>query len=410
MNKALEKTSNKLIILAFSGGLDTSFCVPYLQKQGFDVVTMFADSGGLSASDNAKIEARSQELGAVAHHTVSIGDALFDDMIVPLVRAGYWYQQRYPLLCSDRYLIASSLVELAGQYQTTQVAHGCTGMGNDQVRLDLSILSQGPFTVHAPIREIQAQHAQVREYEKDYLQQRGFAVGQRESRYTINENLLGLTLSGAEVDDWQPPGPDSYVWTKPPGQQRTDSRHIQIRFSAGQPVQLDEQTLNGVALMQTLNQQLGEYGIGRGIYTGDTTIGLKGRIVFEAPALTALAVAHRALEETVLTQAQNDFKPGIAKRWAELVYHGAWHEPLRRDCQTLLESTQRHVTGTVTLQLSTGQVQAVAVDTAYRLQNPKAQYAQQAAWGQQAAEGFIQLHGQSLLTWAQVHAGNEQHG
>lgn len=407
MNQNRENDNKPLVILAFSGGLDTSFCVPYLQEQGFDVVTMFADSGGLSDTDNAAIQARSEQLGAVAHHTVSIGDDLFAQMITPLIQAGYWYQQRYPLLCSDRYLIAANLVKLAEQYQTAHVAHGCTGMGNDQVRLDLSIRALGRFNIHAPIREIQAQHAQVREYEKDYLQKRGFEVGKRESRYTINENLLGITLSGAEVDEWQPPGPDSYVWTVPPERQSRNSRHMTIEFKAGKPVAMDGQSISGLELMQTLNRELGEYGIGRGIYTGDTTIGLKGRIVFEAPALTALNAAHKALEETVLTQAQNDFKPGIAKRWTELVYHGAWYEPLRTDLQAMLESTQQYVNGTVTLQLSAGQVHAVAVETDHRLQQPDAQYAQQAAWGQLEAEGFIRLHGQSLVTWADVHASKD---
>ncbi len=407
MIKNIEKTGKPLIILAFSGGLDTSFCVPYLQEQGFDVITMFADSGGLSEADNAAIHTRSKQLGAIEHHTVAIGDSLFEQMITPLIKAGYWYQQRYPLLCSDRYLIASHLVKLAKHYNTLYVAHGCTGMGNDQVRLDLSIRALGAFKIHAPIREIQSQHQHVREYEKDYLQQRGFAVGQRESRYTINENLLGITLSGAEIDDWQAPGPDSYIWTAPPGKQLQDTQQIQIEFDQGQPVKLDQTRIDGVALMQTLNHQLGRYGIGRSSYTGDTTIGLKGRIVFEAPALTAIATAHKALEETVLTQAQNDFKPGVAKRWSELVFHGAWHEPLRHDLQMMLESTQQYVTGTVTLQISAGQVQAISIDTPYRLQNPNAQYAQQAAWGQQAAEGFIQLHGQSLVTWADVHQQNQ---
>lgn len=399
-------TSNKpLIILAFSGGLDTSFCVPYLQEQGFDIVTVFADSGGLNDVDSAAIADRSKALGAIAHHNAHIGNDLFEDMITPLIRAGYWYQQRYPLLCSDRYLIAQNLVKLAKQYKTQHVAHGCTGMGNDQVRLDLSIRALGDFTIHAPIREIQTQHTQVREYEKEYLQQRGFAVGSRESRYTINENLLGLTLSGAEVDEWQPPGPASYVWTKPPSEIKQEPFQISITFVAGKPVDMNQQPINGVELLQTLNQQLGEYGIGRGIYTGDTTIGLKGRIVFEAPALTALTIAHKALEEVVLSQAQNDFKPGIAKRWAELVYHGAWYEPLRQDLQTMLDSTQQYVTGTVTLAISAGQVHAVAVESAYCLQKPDAQYAQQAAWGQQEAEGFVRLHGQSLVTWADIHSG-----
>ncbi len=403
MKNNLGINNKPLVILAFSGGLDTSFCVPYLQEQGYDVVTMFADSGGLSVAENADIAARSKQLGALAHHCVNIGQDLFDDVITPLIRAGYWYQQRYPLLCSDRYLIAGNLIKLAEQYNTQHVAHGCTGMGNDQLRLDLSIRALGRYSIHAPIREIQAQHQQVRAYEQTYLQQRGFSVGQRESRYTINENLLGLTLSGAEVDQWQAPGPESYVWTKPPHKIKIAPQQLAITFTAGVPIALNGEPVGGVSLMQVLNSQLGEYGIGRGVYTGDTTIGLKGRIVFEAPALTALTIAHKALEEATLTQAQNDFKPNIAKRWAELVYHGAWYEPLRQNLQTMLESLQQHVTGTVTLAVSPGQVHAVAVDSANCIQNNDAQYAQQAAWGQLEAEGFIRLHGQSLVTWSDLH-------
>ncbi len=405
MTKNIESSNKPLVILAFSGGLDTSFCVPYLQEQGFDVITVFADSGGLSESENAAIAERSRQLGAIAHHSVDISQALFEGMIIPLIRSGYWYQQRYPLLCSDRYLIAAELVSLARQYNTEHVAHGCTGMGNDQLRLDLSIRALGQFTIHAPIREIQDSHQQVRSYEQTYLQQRGFPVGQRESRYTINENLLGLTLSGAEVDQWQTPGEESYIWTTPPEQADHTPLMLDITFDAGAPISLNGEPIDGVELMKSLNSRLGQYAIGRGIYTGDTTIGLKGRIVFEAPALTALSSAHKALEEATLSRAQNDFKPMIAKRWSELVYHGAWHDPLRHNLQIMLESLQQHVSGTVTLSIKGGQLHAVAVDTPNLMQNRDAQYAQQAAWGQQQAEGFVRLHGQSLVTWSDLHMG-----
>lgn len=399
----MKNPTKPIVIVAFSGGLDTSFCVPYLQEQGYDVVTMFADSGGLSEEENASIVARSAELGALKHHTVAIGEALFDEYIVPIVKAGFWYQQRYPLLCSDRYLIAQKLCELAQQYNTSHVAHGCTGMGNDQLRLDLSIKALGEFEIHAPIREIQAQHEHVRAYEMDYLEQRGFAVGKRESRYTVNENLLGITLSGAEIDAWETPGPESYVWTPAPGAATPEPEQLTLRFKAGKVTHLNGTAVNGLSLMQQLNRKAGAYGIGRGTYTGDTTIGLKGRIVFEAPAITTLSVAHKALEETVLSQAQNDFKPLIAKRWGELVYHGAWYEPLRSNLQTMLDTTQAHVTGEVTVTLSAGQVLPAAINSPNKLENQQAQYAQKAAWGQVEAEGFIRLHGQSLTTHADIH-------
>ena len=149
--------------------------------------------------------------------------------------------------------------------------------------------------------------------------------------------------------------------------------------------------------------EAGSYGIGRGSYTGDTSIGLKGRIVFESPAIHTLSIAHKALEETVLSQAQNDFKPVIAKRWSELVYHGAWYEPLRLDLQNFIDSIQQHVTGSVSVTLSAGQVLPAKIDSPNKLENSDARYAQKAAWGQAAAEGFIQLHGQSMLTHANIH-------
>ncbi|HET9482420.1 MAG TPA: argininosuccinate synthase domain-containing protein, partial [Xanthomonadales bacterium] len=183
---------DKKIVLAFSGGLDTSFCVPWLRERGYAVYTMFADTGGVSADERAYIEERARELGAVEHRTVDAGAAIWSEFVVPLLWAGQWYQGQYPLLVSDRYLIVKHSLEWCDALGTKHFAHGCTGMGNDQVRFDLTTKALGDYTIVAPIREIQKQHTEVRAYEQKYLEERGYGVRAKQKSYTINENVLGV--------------------------------------------------------------------------------------------------------------------------------------------------------------------------------------------------------------------------
>jgi len=388
------------IVLAFSGGLDTSFCVPWLQEQGWRVHTVFADTGGVDAAERAAIEARAAELGVASHITVDGGPALWDDFVRPFVWAGEGYQGQYPLLVSDRYLIVDAT--LARALGTDAVAHGCTGMGNDQVRFDLAVKAAGGARIVAPIREIQKQHAQTRAYEQAYLEARGFAVRARQQAYTINENLLGVTLSGGEVDRWEAPGEGARGWCAPRAQWPAAPLRVALRFERGECVALDGEALPGARLLARLNPLFARYGVGRGMYTGDTTIGLKGRIVYEAPGLTALLAAHRALEEAVLTKPQNRFKSEVARKWVELVYEGFWHDPLKTDLEAFLASSQRMVEGEVLLETHGGRVDAVAVRSPRILQAAGATYAQSADWGVEEAEGFIRLFGMSSTLWAQV--------
>jgi len=185
------------IVLAFSGGLDTSFCIPYLQERGWAVHTVFADTGGVDAEERAYIEARAAELGAASHVTVDGGPAIWDGFVKPFVQAGEGYQGQYPLLVSDRYLIVDAAIARAHELGTKTIAHGCTGMGNDQVRFDLTAKALGDYDIVAPIREVQKEHTEVRAYEQRYLEQRGFAVRAKQKSYTVNENLLGVTMSAA---------------------------------------------------------------------------------------------------------------------------------------------------------------------------------------------------------------------
>ena len=394
--------SQKNIVLAFSGGLDTSFCVPYLQERGWAVHTVFADTGGVDADERAFIEQRATELGVASHVTIDGGPAIWDGFVKPFVWAGEGYQGQYPLLVSDRYLIVDATLARANDLGTRAIAHGCTGMGNDQVRFDLAVKASGDYEIVAPIREIQKEHTEVRAYEQAYLEQRGFGVRAKQKAYTINENLLGLTMSGGEIDRWDVPGEGARGWCAPRADWPLEPLQVTLRFVAGEAVALDGIELPGAQLLAKLNTSFAQYGVGRGLYTGDTTIGLKGRIVYEAPGLAALLTAHRALEEAVLTKQQNRFKPDVARKWVELVYEGFFHDPLKTDLEAFLASSQQMVNGEVVLETRGGRVDAVALRSPHILNARGATYAQSADWGVAEAEGFIKLFGMSSTLWAEI--------
>jgi argininosuccinate synthase len=390
------------VVVAFSGGLDTSFCVPYLKEQGYDVVTLFCDTGGVDAEEREYIAQRSRELGAVDHINADASQQIWDEFVIPFLQGGECYQGQYPLLCSDRYVIVKKSLEACRARGTRFFAHGCTGMGNDQVRFDVTVRALGDFEILAPIREIQQGVGNVRVYEREYLEARGFSVRAKTTRYTINENLLGVTISGSEIDEFTAPGPETYKLVAKPGTTPAEATTVTVTFEQGVPVALNGQPMAGPAMLLHLNKLFGAQGFGRQIYTGDTTIGLKGRIVFEAPGLLGLLKAHRALEEAVLTGHQNAFKPQVAQKWVELVYKGFFYEPLKFDLEAYLATSQRFVNGTVTLEAHAGQLHAVAVDSPHILRRAGAVYAQSADWGVQEAEGFIKLFGQSTSLSAQI--------
>ena len=397
--------ANNDIVLAFSGGLDTSFCVPYLKERGWNVHTVFADTGGVDVAERVAIEARAAELGVASHLTIDGGPAIWDGFVKPFVWAGEAYQGQYPLLVSDRYLIVDAALARARDLGTNAIAHGCTGMGNDQVRFDLAVKASGDYRIVAPIREIQKEHTQTRAYEQAYLEERGFGVQAKQKAYTINENLLGITMSGGEIDRWEAPGVGARGWCAPREQWPAEALRITLRCVGGEAVALDGEAISGAQLLAHLNGLFAQYGVGRGMYTGDTTIGLKGRIVYEAPGLAALLAAHRALEEAVLSKQQNRFKPEVARKWVELVYEGFFHDPLKTDLEAYLASSQRMVNGEVVLETRGGRVDAVAVRSPHILNAKGATYAQSADWGVEEAEGFIKLFGMSSTLWAEVNKG-----
>ena len=392
----------KKIVLAFSGGLDTSFCVPYLIDQGFEVHTIFVNSGGTSASEEKKISKRAYELGAKKHINVSIETSLWKEIIKPLVWSGSLYQDKYPALCSDRYLIVSEAIKLCKKLNTKYISHGCTGMGNDQVRFDLSIQAFGSYKTITPIREIQNKVTDVRGYEQEYLKNKGFRVSTLHTKYSINENLMGATVSGSEIDDWKEPSKESYILCNTPNKYPSKPKKLEIEFSKGEAKKINGKSMKGPDLLRMLNKIGGKYGIGRELFAGDTIIGIKGRFLFESPGISILQRSHRALEEAIFTDKQNNFKPLIGKRWVELVYGGFYFDPLTKNLENFLEDIQKPVTGKVTVLLTAGKVEAVAVDSKKILVSKDAVYAQSASWGVEESAGFIKLLGKSTSTWTEI--------
>jgi len=397
---------SKKIVLAFSGGLDTSYCVLDLVKQDFEVHTAFIDTGGIDEQGRAAIRTRAESLGAAQHHEIDVSQEIWDEFVTPLVWSHARMLGEYPLLCSDRYLIVKHCLILCDEMETQHFGHGCTGMGNDQLRFDQTVRSLGDYEIHAPIRDLQSRVQAVRDYEIQVISDAGFEVEASASRYSINENLLGVTISGSEIDEFQPPASDAWSMTSGRKEWPEDTLQIKLGFEKGVAVSLDDEKLSGPEILQQLNAMLGAYGVGRHIYTGDVTIGLKGRIAFECPGIDGLLVAHQALEDTVNTRFQNQFRGHIAGRWAELVYTGFFYEPHKADLEAYLQSSQEVVTGEVILQTDGGTVTAVTVDSPYRLQNPDAVYAQSCDWTPEEAVGFIKLLGQSTTLAGKVRGKN----
>ena len=392
----------KKIVLAFSGGLDTSFCVPYLIDKDFEVHTIFVNSGGISSNDEKKISKRAYDLGAKKHINISIENSLWKQIIKPLIWSGSLYQDKYPALCSDRYLIVSEAIKLCKKLNTKYISHGCTGMGNDQVRFDLSIQAFGNYKTITPIREIQNKVTDVRGYEQEYLKAKGYKVSSIHSKYSINENIMGATVSGSEIDDWKEPSKESYILCNTPDKYPLKSKKLEIEFFKGEAKKLNGKLMKGPDLLKTLNKIGGKYGIGREIFAGDTIIGIKGRFLFESPGIAILQRAHRAIEEAIFTDKQNAFKPLIGKRWFELIYGGFYFDPLTKNLENFLEDIEKPVNGKVKVLLTPGKVEAVAVDSKKILKSIDAVYAQSASWGVEESTGFIKLLGKSTSTWTEV--------
>jgi len=388
----------RLAVLAFSGGLDTSFCVPWLRERGWDVVTVLVDTGGFTPEKVREIAKRAKELGARRHFFVDGRKEIYDRLISHCIRANGTYQQMYPVMCADRYLIVEKSVELARKVKAEAVAHGCTGMGNDQARFDVTLRALGCENILAPIRDYQAMGGgPVRDRETKFLEERGFAVAKKHTRYSINQNVFGVTISGSEIDRREEPAEDAWTLTAPPEKTPARPDRVTIGFEGGLPVSLGGRRMHGIEILRRLNETAGRHGVGRFLYTGDCVIGIKGRIAFECPGLHTLLVAHRAIEEATLSKEQNQFKDVIGRKWTELAYNGLFYDPLARNLEGTLAAMQTHVGGTVTVKLHRGTALPVAYESPYELRQKGTVYAQTSSWSPDEAAAFVKLYGLSTV-------------
>ena len=387
-------------VLAFSGGLDTSLCVVWLREEfGYDVVTATVDTGGFDADELAFIEGRSKELGAVAHYTIDGTEELFDGWIRHIIAANYQKGGVYPLSVGvERVVQARHLVEVAKKHNADAVCHGSTGAGNDQIRFDVVLRTLAPdLKIHAPIRTLGWGRAQ----EADYLAERGVHVDASTKRYSINAGLWGTTIGGGETKTSDGIVPDAvYPATASANDTPTEAQDIRISFENGRPTALDGETMKPIPLLRKLDAIAAKHGVGRGIHLGDTILGIKGRIAFEAPAAQVILHAHRELEKLVLTKWQQIVKDQVAQLYGLFLHEGRYLDPALRDIEALFDSSQGHVSGDVVVRLHRGHHQAIAVSSPYSLLDAsKAAYGEETGlWDGRDAEGFARIAAiQSML-------------
>ncbi len=355
------------IVLAYSGGLDTSFLIPWLTEQhGRAVITVTVDTGGIDADSSQALRARALALGAVEHHQIDARDDYFEQVLRFLIIGNVRRGQLYPLCVgAERVLQAQTIARVARSLGVTAVAHGCTAAGNDQVRFEVALRTLAPeLEVLAPVRDRALQRAE----ELAFLQQRGLPVPPYGAAYSVNRGLWGVTIGGRETLSSSGSIPES-AWVLSRGAfdaPRPAERH-RVGFERGRPVMLDGQSLRPVELIERLEAVAAAFGIGRGIHLGDTIIGTKGRVAFEAPAAEVLLSAHRELEKLVLTSRQQRIKDAVAAPYGDLVHEGQLLDPVCRDIEALLLSSQSRVTGEVSLLLRPGALFIEGVESPYSL-------------------------------------------
>jgi len=384
---------SKTVVLAYSGGLDTSVCVRWLTERGFRVVAFMADVG--QGEPQPRLVQRARVAGAAEVVVRDLRQEFAKGYILPALRAHAIYEGKYLLATAlSRPLIAKHLVDVAHRKRAQAVAHGCTGKGNDQVRFEVSIRALDPrLDIIAPVRQWEFRS---RQEELVYAKQRGIPVDVKvKSPYSIDQNLWGLSIEAGVLEDaGKPPPADSFRWVRSPARAPTKGAVVSIEFQRGVPIRLNGRRLGLVSLIHTLNRLGAMHGIGRSDLIESRVVGIKSREVYEAPAAHILMEAHAELERLVLDRELLHFKQMLALKYAELVYYGLWFTPLKAALDAFINDTQTRLTGTVRLSLFKGSCQVVGRTSPHSLyQERLATYGGNDAFDQTAAEGFIKLWG-----------------
>ena len=385
--------SNKAV-LAYSGGLDTSYCLVNLTKdQGMEVHTVIVNTGGFSAEELKDIEARAYELGSSKHVTIDITDKYYNDCVRYLIYGNILKNNTYPLSVSaERMFQSIAIAQYAKDVDAEYIVHGSTGAGNDQIRFDVAFAVISPQSkIITPIRDEKLS----RQQEVEYLQANGVNYSWEKAKYSINRGIWGTSVGGVEtLTSNQALPEDAY----PTQLSRTESSVIEIEFEKGIPTAFDGEKLSPVALIQKLNEIGGEYAIGRDIHVGDTILGIKGRVGFEAPAAYLLIKAHHLLEKHTLTRWQLLHKDSLSNWYGTLLHEAQYLDPVMRDIEAFLESSQNHVTGKVKVQLNPYHFSMIGIESPYDMMQSKvATYGEEnEAWDSRDARGFIKIFGNQL--------------
>lgn len=387
------------IILAFSGGLDTSFCIVYLkEKYKADVITVTVDTGGFNKKELKEIEGQSKKLGAIKHYTVDGKNQVFSGFVTYLIKGNVLRGGVYPLsVGAERIVQAQEVAKIALKEKACTIAHGSTGAGNDQVRFDVALSVLAPkLKVLAPIRDTGIS----REDEIKYLNRKGFPVKPVAKEYSINRGMWGTTIGGGVLhDSWQSP-PDSVFSVEPVENTPNKPAIIEIGFNKGIPVELNGKKANGVYLVSALNKLGARHGVGKGIHLGDTILGIKGRIAFESPAPIILIKAHQELEKLVLTRWQQFWKDHLSSFFGDLLHNGLYFDPAAKDIMALIDSSQERVEGIVKVKLFKGNISVIGCKSPYSMMDRAvATYGEgNMLWSGQDAKGFCKIYGlQSIL-------------
>ena len=399
----MAKEKAEKIVLAYSGGLDTSVATMWLTEQGYDVVTMTADVGqkevDLEASKNKALHS-----GAVKAYIMDLRKQFVDQFVWPALKANGMYQGTYPLNSAlSRPLIAQTLATIAKKEGAVAVAHGCTGKGQDQVRIEVCTNALDPkLQVLAPVRDWHFS----REAEIAYAKEHGIPLSiTAKSPYSIDENMWGRSIEcGALEDPWNEPPEDAFDITVAPGKAPDTAEFVEIAFEKGLPVALNGEAMNGVAMIEALNKIAGGHGVGRIDMIEDRLVGFKSREVYECPAAMTLLAAHRALETMTLDKQVISCKKLLETKFAELTYEGYWFSPLMDAIGAFVDETQAYVNGIVRVRLFKGQAVVCGMKSTNAIyKHDLATYSEGDAFDHNAAVGFIRIWGLPIRTWQQVH-------
>jgi len=387
----------KKVVLAYSGGLDTSCIVKWLHERGYQVICFVADLGqGLgSGEDLAAIENRALSAGASKVYIKDLQDEFIEDFILPALKANAVYEGKYLLATAlGRPLIAKYLVQIAHKEKADAIAHGCTGKGNDQVRFEVTAGILDPkLEIIAPVREWEFKS---REEEIEYARMHNIPIEVTKKKpYSIDRNIWGISIEAGVLEDLeQEPPEDAYMITKSPTSQSSYPKYIEIHFEKGVPKKIDGKVFKLKDLISYLNEVGGQHGVGRSDLVENRLVGIKSREIYEAPAATILHTAHKELESLVLDRELAHFKEIVALKYSELIYYGLWYSGLKKALDGFVNATQEHVTGTIRLKLFKGNCVAVGRKSPHSLYKKElSTYGKEDKFNQKLAEGFIRIWG-----------------